>query len=176
MKSSALWAAAALTLTVTPVAAQQHQHQAQPAQTATASGMESCAGMTAGPMPAQVLQHRAHLALTAAQVASLEELSRAAAAALPKMHEAMLARDEIAKLLTVTNPDLPEYERRLRANSEHMVQAHVAIASVVASTRGVLTAEQQKQFQGMSPDVSNDACPMMKKAAQSNAGAGTHKH
>ncbi len=102
MKSTALWAAAALTLTVTPVTAQHHQHQAQPAQTQTAHAMEGCPGMIAGPMPAQVLQHRAHLALTDTQVARLEDLSRAAAAALPKMHESMQARGEITITATLT--------------------------------------------------------------------------
>lgn len=176
MKSTSLWAAAALMLTVSPVAGQQHQHEHPPGQAAIAGGMESCPGMSTGTMPAQVLQHRGHLALTAAQVANLEDLSAAMAAAMPKMHEAMQARVETSKLLSAANPDLAEYERRLRATSEQMVDAHVAMASIVARTRGVLTADQLKQFQVMTPESANDVCPMMKKAAQPNAGAATHKH
>lgn len=176
MKSIALWAAAALALTVSPVTAQQHQHQPQPAQAAPAGVMQNCAAMMAGPTPGQVLQHREHLALTADQVGRLEELSGVAAATLPKMNAATQARGEIAKLLSGPNPDLVEYERRLRANSEQMLQAHIAIASLAVRTKGILTAEQQKQFQVMSPDASTDMCPMMKKAAQPNAGAATHKH
>lgn len=177
MKPTVLWAAAALTLIVSPLVAQQHQHQAPAAQPAKAGSMENCPGMMAGPVPAQVLQHRGHLALTAAQVATLEDLSRAMAALMPKMHDAMQARSEISNLLSAPNPDLAEYERRLRAAGEQMIQAHVGVASVAVRTRGVLTAEQLKQFKSMSSDESMTSCPMMMKTATGPAaGAATHKH
>lgn len=176
MNSVGIWAAAAL-LATSPLAAQQQQHQAQAMPGTASGGMEHCQGMVAGPQPSDVLGHREHLALTATQVARLEELAAQGAAAVPHMQSAMQAHGELAKILDSDRPDLAAYEARLRAAAEQMVQGHLAQARLAVRTRTVLSARQRQQLASMTGAATAAMpCPMMGGGSGAASTPKPHSH
>jgi Spy/CpxP family protein refolding chaperone len=95
-----------------------------------------------------LLHHKADLALTDQQVQRIEALQKQAQTDC-EQHMKM-AHDQhaaAAAALNAATPDVAGFEAKLREASQHMVQAHVAVARRGVEALGVLTAAQKTKLQ-----------------------------
>jgi Spy/CpxP family protein refolding chaperone len=115
-----------------------------------------CMGMMGSTHPGMILKHADHLDLSAGQVQRLEALrDRAHEGGMGHMKAAMESHNRASALLDTDRPDFDVYEAQVEEAAGHMVQAHAAMARVAAEARGILTAEQRSQLQGMAGEMSH---------------------
>jgi len=101
-------------------------------------------------LPPAILQARGQLALTDAQVTSLEQLGeRMHAEHHPHMEAAHEAHERANAALSGDAPDLEAYGAALGEAATHMVAAHVVLAALAVEAREVLTPEQRALLPGL---------------------------
>jgi Spy/CpxP family protein refolding chaperone len=102
---------------------------------------------TGGPGPAMILRLEEPLDLTGDQVRHLEEIrDQFYETVRTEMNAAVTAHRDARAAVQIESPDFEAYERFVNEASDHMVQAHVAMARATARAREILTGEQRQQL------------------------------
>ncbi|MFO7892818.1 MAG: Spy/CpxP family protein refolding chaperone [Longimicrobiales bacterium] len=102
-------------------------------------------GMAMG--PGMVLRLQESLGLTEDQVTELETLRDSAQSTMRQhMMQGMQVMHAASEQLGSDSPDLDAYEARVREATNHMVQAHTAMARAAVEARQVLTPEQRERL------------------------------
>lgn len=110
-----------------------------------ATAMEHQGGMEHPVTPTMLLHHAKDLELTQDQVAKVTQLATASQAACEThLKAATEAHHAAAALLgdAATNPDVAQYEARLREAITHVLQAHVGVVKAGVEAKAVLTPAQ----------------------------------
>jgi hypothetical protein len=151
-------AALAAVLIAAPVQAQSHDHGAQ-ADTAAShdcpmhqnGAMDHSSDPAHRYMPKMIVRHAEMLKLTADQVAKLESIQSSHMKDCEQHKAGMKAADEAAaKLLEDANPDLAQYEARLRESAEFKVKCRLGMVVAGRDAKALLTAEQLSHLAHMS--------------------------
>lgn len=114
-----------------------------------------------GSLPSGLLAAAEPLGLSADQKTRLESIATTAREnSVSQMQAASQGRQQAAQALSGDTPDLDAYAKALRAASDHMVQAQVAMAKASVDARAVLTPEQRTRLQNGLALVGSMSCGM----------------